>query len=95
MCNRAVETAQKRHENRTKWFRARKKPVEVLVREVKPEVDIFIGKHQVKGELIRTKEGRLTAVSGRDFIIKGVDGELYPISKEIFYKTYEILGEAK
>lgn len=46
-----------------------------------------------KGETIETREGKLIAVAGEDFIIRGVEGEIYPISKEIFYKTYEVLEQ--
>jgi len=81
-----------------KWWKARKKPVEILVRAVESKEDIFLPKKTggtwVKGETIETREGTLKAVSGRDFIIKGVEGEFYPITKEIFYKTYDILWEA-
>lgn len=37
---------------------------------------------------IRTLEGIMTANPG-DWIIKGVDGELYPCKPDIFEKTYE------
>lgn len=39
---------------------------------------------------VRTLEGELTANIG-DYILKGVDGELYPVNKEIFEKTYDVL----
>ena len=45
----------------------------------------------VHGEIIETREGKLYAAAGRDYIIKGVEGELYPINKEIFKKTYEVV----
>ena len=38
--------------------------------------------------LIRTLEGEMTAREG-DFIIKGIEGEIYPCKKDIFKKTYE------
>lgn len=38
---------------------------------------------------IETLEGTMTA-SSNDFIIKGVDGEIYPCKPDIFEKTYEI-----
>lgn len=38
--------------------------------------------------LIRTLEGTMTATSG-DWIIRGVNGELYPCKPDIFAKTYE------
>lgn len=37
---------------------------------------------------IHTLEGVMTASAG-DFIIKGIDGELYPCKPDIFEKTYE------
>ena len=69
------------------WHKARKKPVVVYFREVREEE-----------EEIKTMEGILTAKRGRDFIIKGVNGEYYPINKAIFYKTYDpcnICGEKR
>lgn len=41
---------------------------------------------------ISTLEGYMFARNG-DYIIKGVHGELYPIQKEIFEETYEVLQE--
>lgn len=75
------------------WKKARKKPVVVEVREVEPK-QTFGGSTKLitptkKGETIETREGRLIAVSGEDYIIRGVEGEIYPISKGIFEKTYE------
>ena len=43
---------------------------------------------------IHTLEGTMTASRG-DFIIRGVEGELYPCKEEIFYKTYELIGETE
>jgi len=79
------------------WFKARKKPVVVDVREVEPKVDVFSPETQtwVKGELINTPEGLMIAIVDRDFIIRGVQGEMYPIKKEIFYQTYEIVEEGE
>jgi hypothetical protein len=37
---------------------------------------------------IKTLEGVMTASTG-DYIIKGVNGELYPCKPDIFEKTYE------
>ena len=39
---------------------------------------------------IKTLEGTMTAKTG-DYIIKGVDGEIYPCKPEIFEKTYEVI----
>ena len=38
---------------------------------------------------INTLEGRMHVSIG-DFIIRGVNGEIYPCKSDIFYKTYEI-----
>jgi len=66
------------------WRKARKKPVIVEFREVKGEV-----------EKIWTREGMIYAFPETDFIIRGVEGEVYPIKKEIFYKTYEIIEDKR
>jgi len=63
------------------WKKARKKPIVVDFREV-------IGDEEV----IDTKEGILVAKRGRDYIVRGVEGELYPVNKEIFAKTYDEVG---
>lgn len=39
---------------------------------------------------ITTLEGVMSARFDEDIIIKGVDGEVYPCKKDIFYKTYEV-----
>jgi len=41
--------------------------------------------------VIRTLEGDMTVNEG-DFVIQGVNGELYPCKPDIFYKTYEAVG---
>lgn len=41
---------------------------------------------------IKTLEGTMHANYG-DYIIKGVNGEIYPCKPEIFEKTYELLEE--
>lgn len=64
------------------WKKCRKKPVEVHFREVKPE-----------GETIQTLEGKLHASPDEHYIIRGVNGEVYPIRKEIFEATYEVVEE--
>lgn len=37
---------------------------------------------------INTLEGEMTCHDG-DYIVQGVDGELYPVKESIFLKTYE------
>src|SRR5699024_11942622 len=41
---------------------------------------------------IKTLEGTMQANSG-DYIIKGVDGEIYPCKPDIFKRTYEKVKE--
>lgn len=59
---------------------------------VTPAVERLLGKQKVlpKGAslLIPTLEGVMEARPG-DYIIRGVDGELYPCKPDIFNKTYE------
>lgn len=62
----------------TLWKKARKKPVVISYREV-------IGEK----EEIKTREGTLYAYAGKDVIIRGVEGEVYPCAKTIFDKTYD------
>lgn len=40
---------------------------------------------------IKTLEGMMHASNG-DYIIQGIDGELYPCKPDIFEKTYERVG---
>ncbi len=42
---------------------------------------------QEKEISIKTREGVLKGYKG-DFIIKGIQGEIYPCGEKIFYKTY-------
>lgn len=85
-------------DRKIKWGKARKKPVVVEFREVQPKQS-FSGSTEIlnpkKGETIETREGKLIAIAGEDYIIRGVEGEIYPINKEIFFKTYEILEDLK
>lgn len=39
---------------------------------------------------IKTLEGTMIAKAG-DYIIRGVNGEIYPCAAEVFEKTYEVL----
>jgi phospholipid N-methyltransferase len=50
-------------------------------------VDFIDGKVRVN-----TLEGDMKAVDG-DFIIIGVNGECYPIKREIFFKTYDLIPQ--
>ena len=64
------------------WKPCRKRPIKVHYRE--PNAGI---------ETIKTREGKLVAGYGRDYVIMGIEGEVYPISKEIFEKTYNVLDD--
>jgi len=44
--------------------------------------------------IIKTLEGNMIA-SKNDYLIKGVNGELYPCKSEVFQKTYELVEEEK
>lgn len=44
------------------------------------------------GLLIPTLEGQMMASVG-DWIVRGVQGELYPVKPDIFEATYELVGE--
>ena len=80
----------------------RKKPVVIeAVRwtgTITPEMEDLLGEVKVlpKGSslLIPTLEGVMEARRG-DYIIRGVNGELYPCKPDIFKKTYELLEEIK
>jgi len=66
------------------WKKCRKKPIVVSFREVQGEK-----------EEIETREGVLMAYRDKDFIIRGLRGEIYPIGKDIFYKSYDVLEETE
>jgi len=72
------------------WGIARKKPVEVEYREVIPD-DFDPDERNMPMERIHTEEGVLWAYPDQDYIIRGIEGEIYPIKKRIFEQTYEII----
>lgn len=63
------------------WFPVRKAPVEVEARGPITEPD-----------QIETPEGTMDADEG-DYIVRGVEGEIYPVKPDIFAKTYQRIGE--
>ena len=71
------------------WGKARKKPIEVEYREVNPEF-IDMDESGQWCEKIHTREGVLWAYQDEDYIIRGVEDEIYPIKKRIFEKTYDV-----
>jgi hypothetical protein len=48
------------------------------------------GEEAIPYLLIKTLEGDMKAYQG-DYIIKGVNGEIYPCKPDIFSKTYELV----
>lgn len=67
----------------TEWTPCVKLPIVVHVRE------------QREGEShVSTREG-ITPVKHDDLIMRGVEGEEYPIGRALFDKTYTLLGEQK
>lgn len=50
--------------------------------------NLYIPREEREYCLIDTLEGQMKAMNG-DYIIKGVDGELYPCKPDIFMQTYE------
>ena len=85
-------------------MKARKKPVEVEVMQLKMVSarsyrkckefvgDSWIDHDEMPNGLpgINTLEG-VMEISDNDYIIKGVDGEIYPCKPDIFEKTYEVI----
>ena len=65
----------------SEWRKARKKPVTIEFREVNPDETG-----------VETLEG-YKPCNTNHYVIRGVEGELYPIRKDIFKKTYEIVED--
>jgi hypothetical protein len=62
------------------WRMCKKKPIVVRVRDVRPD----------ESE-VETLEGFKPCDPELHYIMKGVEGEEYPITKEIFWKTYDLI----
>ena len=69
-----------------KWMKCRKLPIIVNFREVKGDREEIITLENREGE-------SLVAYADEDYIMKGVEDELYPIKKTLFHKTYEIVED--
>lgn len=84
----------------------KKKPVVIEAVQWKGEEILFnvpkwLSDEQDKGVIkfisdkqftVKTLEGNMVGNVG-DFIIQGVQGEIYPCKSDIFYKTYEKVGD--
>ena len=68
--------------------KCRKKPIIVHFREVEGDKEEIFTLENREGEsLIANKEA--------DYVMKGIDGELYPIKKDLFHRTYDIIEEER
>lgn len=65
-----------------KIIKIRKRPIVVKAVELKEKVRIH------------TREGRLVGEKG-EYIIEGIQGEVYPIGRKIFQQTYEVVKEGE
>lgn len=89
--------------NRPKREFFTKKPIMVVAFKLHPKamIDVFIWpdwlyKYHARSEIyldidgvaVRTPEGTMRADEG-DWIIQGVNGEIYPCKPDIFEKTYD------
>jgi len=80
------------------WGKARKKPIVVAFRRPIPN-EVIASPDPAKensviaipAERINTREGTLYGYPGRDLIIRGVQGEIYPIGIDIFSETYDVV----
>lgn len=68
--------------NWSPMLKVRKKPIIVHATQL----------HFSEGFEVTTKEGKLKGNPG-DYLMIGVEGEKYPIDKDIFEKTYDIIKE--
>jgi hypothetical protein len=64
------------------WFYARKMPILIKVIEMREDF------------IVKTPEGIVEGKAG-DFLLEGVEGEVYPCKKSIFEKTYTRLKKIK
>lgn len=82
---------------KSNWKKFKKKPIEIKAyqwflkmgktNEVKHAIDKGFSSYYVE-----TLEGPLL-VSPDDWIIKGIEGEIYPCKPNIFKKTYRAIGD--
>jgi hypothetical protein len=61
------------------FSRYKKKPIVVYAKEMD------------KPFAVKTLEGVMTGKKG-DFLVIGISGEMYPVDREIFFKTYEVVS---
>lgn len=78
------------HDEHPEWFKVALKTniKETTNNAIGPETGPGEGISTVASVEIETLEGNMKAHHG-DYIIKGVNGEIYPCKADIFDKTYE------
>ena len=64
------------------WRKCKKKPLIIEYREPKSPY-----------EIIKTLEGDMVAHPGVSVILRGIEGELYPIKKTIFDKSFDLVDD--
>lgn len=64
------------------WKKCRKKPIIIEYRDAVP------------GEVIITIEGTRITMTKEQLVMRGVHGELYPITRAIFHETHEPVSDA-
>jgi hypothetical protein len=86
-------------ENQSKKYIKRPYKIEAFQYNIDPRPDWFqdkVSSNEIKTYddfcFIQTLEGKMEVQKG-DYIIKGVEGELYPCKKSIFEKTYRLVDD--
>ncbi|PNY87124.1 hypothetical protein [Staphylococcus agnetis] len=87
-------------------IKARKKPIEVECVQFTDiesaeyieewsgaQVVYHVSKYR-KILVVKTLEGEMNATIN-DYIVKGVNGEFYPVKPDVFHKTYEVLKDER
>ena len=70
----------------SEFKKCRKKPIIVHFREVEGNKEEIFTLENREGE-------SLIASKSEDYVMKGVDDELYPIKKDLFHRTYDIIED--
>ena len=79
----------------------RKKPVIVNVLNPEKVEHATLSRDWKVGQMgdgiirVHTMEGSYDADPSTVYLIKGVDGEVYPIDRDIFHRTYQLEGLAE
>ena len=80
-----VEAFQWKTDKPPKWFNFAKRTGEIIC----PKIAILIG-HEI---IIRRNEKEVNMAHAEDYIVKDLNGEIYPIKEDIFKKMYEKMEE--